>query len=465
MNLLSRPLSTAATLLIGLVAGLIEGRILFAPAVSDSSRTPEKQEKRSSGKGTKIGAVRKVEPKDVKQAIGELMGDPTFKDGASSSFLEFVSQTGELSEDELLAALDQLFSDSAAESERGLQKDAILSTLLLRLVAMDSKAAGEWMVLHSKEASVEAMKAVWRAMAWQDPGLMGQLILRMPEEEWVSLQSIRLGIMKQQNPTLAAATLVDVLTGDPNLRHDYTNVMADVMREYQKVDPLAAANLMLKIGLSPAYRETTYFTYYLAKVLADWRDRDIAAAAGWVLQQKGDAAALAASMFIQEGEKSLLCDRSTEVLISFAGADMKDSNVQSVVRHFANYFMEEGGEEAARNWVAGIADPELRAVAQKLKNQAWIEADPTSASVWLAGEVPGPEKDFLIRKLVNKIYYDDPERAFAWAQKVENEQLRQWGMAQSMRTWLKTDFVSASRALETTSPEFQEEVINSSSGK
>jgi hypothetical protein len=372
-----------------------------------------------------------------------------------------------LSADELVAAVDQLFEEfkTATESEKGTQKDAILSTLLLRLVALDSKTAGEWMVLHGKDVSMEAMKDVWGAMAWKDPVLMGQLISRMPDDDWATLQSIRLGIMKQQNPALAAATLVDVVTGDPNLKHDYTNVMADVMREYQKVDPLASANLMLKIGLSPAYRETTYFTYYLAKVLADWRDRDIAAASGWVLQQKGDAAALAASMFIQEGEKSLLCDRSTEVLSSFAGADMKDSNVLSVVRHFAKHFMEKGGEEGARNWVAGIADPELRSVAQKLKNQAWIEADPTSASVWLAGEAPGPEKDFLIRKLVNKIYYDDPERAFAWAQNVGDEQLRQWGMAQSMRTWLKSDMDSAARALETTSPEFQDEVMKSSFGK
>lgn len=453
MKSLSRPILAAAALLIGLIVGWIGGRATFRLSFADNGDAVGVPPRDAQGE-KKGAATWKSEPNDVQQGMRDVVHHSMPDSRLNPSFLDFVSQTGGLSEDGLMGALDQFL---VVETEKGSYeaKQSILNTLLLRLVALNPVEAGKWMVLHRDVASVESMKEIWTILAQKDLALMAQLIPQLPEASWPTLQEIRLGVLAEQNPAQAAAALEEILSGAPIKNHLYKEAADAVLVKYKRVDPVAAANLSLRLYPTNYVQVGNDQSQHLFHVLESWNAAD---AAAWTLQQKGRDAALVACMFMREFGGQKLYDQSAELMSNLSGADMNDTHLKSVLGKFADHFMKTGGQEEARKWAAGIADPELRSVAEAQINRIWVQVDPVGASGWLAVAAPAAERDGLIRSLVGRIKYEDPERAFVWAQMVGDIAASKESMIDVMESWLKRDPIAAAHVLQQTQPEFQESI-------
>jgi hypothetical protein len=291
-------------------------------------------------------------------------------------------------------------------------------------------------------------------MAQKDLALMTQLIPQMPEHLWPELQEIRFATMAQQDPTRAATVLEELLAGDPIKNQKYKNAAEAVRAKFREVDPVAAANLSLRLYPRNYVQVGTDEEQQLYRQLSSWSGTD---AAAWVLQQKGADAALVSYMFMKEFGGNALFNKTAEVMKNLEGADLNDSHLQRVLSQFAQHFRS-AGEDKARQWLEGIDDPNLRAAAQTEMNRVWVRSDPVGASAWLAEAAPSPEKDVLIKTLVSRIDFEDPERAFVWSQKIADDPTRQESMIGVMASWLRRDPIQAAKALEQTSPEFQQAI-------
>ena len=250
---------------------------------------------------------------------------------------------------------------------------------------------------------------------------------------------------QDSDAALAWATgLPDEVKGD---------AMNNIVEQLTSQDPLEAAKVAM--GFEGEQRERSMRT------IADQ----------WSRNEPEDAVKWAESLTI-EGKTEAIEEavenwvrKDTDAAVAYMD-NMDQGERDDIMKEVVEQWGRKGAESqpAAADWVAAQPEGKGKVDATGEIVGQWMRSDAEAASTWL-GELPeGDAKDRGITALLrDRSVREDPELAVAWADSIDNQEMRSEQVERSARSWLASDRAAALEYLEQSnslSAEQKTELIN-----
>ena len=250
---------------------------------------------------------------------------------------------------------------------------------------------------------------------------------------------------QDSDAALAWATgLPDEVKGD---------AMNNIVEQLTSQDPLEAAKVAM--GFEGEQRERSMRT------IADQ----------WSRNEPEDAVKWAESLTI-EGKTQAIEEavenwvrKDTDAAVAYMD-NMDQGERDDIMKEVVEQWGRKGAEfqPAAADWVAAQPEGKGKVDATGEIVGQWMRSDAEAASTWL-GELPaGDAKDRGITALLrDRSVREDPELAVAWADSIDNQEMRSEQVERSARSWLASDRAAALEYLEQSnslSAEQKTELIN-----
>lgn len=120
-----------------------------------------------------------------------------------------------------------------------------------------------------------------------------------------------------------------------------------------------------------------------------------------------------------------------------------------MMKNFAVAFLTQGGESAAK-WLSKQPPADERDESLRIGFRYWLLNDRKGATRWALGATPEEEpwRVAAALQIATNIVDDDPERALAWAESIENPRARENAIVITVRRWRTRDPGAADAWLE-----------------
>lgn len=465
MNTISRPLLAAAGFASGIIVGLIGSGIGTAKRPTHAESDASRGNRSSLGASTSPNS--KESSADLILLSDQLMQDDALSEGPNQLLLDFVTKSASMNSAELLSLLEH-FEKADKEAEKADSKISDGSMvgkafLILRLTTVDSKAAATWLLKQNFLEDRSKYDQAWKLIATRSPEVLDAIIAETTDP-LVKNELTALACQRYVNsdPLRVLKSVNEAVATDPAMASAYEELLPEAVSNFARQQPLAAARMCLEMDLSGKFD-----THNIRSVMETWSKGDPDAALKWALSLKGDAAVRAVealvSGYTHPGTISAIAEAMkewTDVKEAHPPAEAvggePSAHLTKLMSDVVESIFDSRGPEFIQAWAEQLQNTQMKSTALASLTSKWIERDPVAASTYIAALQDSPLKNSGIEAMVSSIVSSDPERAFAWSRRLTDPTLQSQLMLDTMRAWLETDPITAVKTLEQMPPAFRE---------